>query len=75
MNTDTLAPPASLKTVIPWLLTLALLSVWGYGVLTANALGGFANAALISGAVMLMVSLIAGQRSTASSPPSPERTP
>ncbi|MDP1829206.1 MAG: hypothetical protein Q8L48_38435 [Archangium sp.] len=68
MNSDTLSAPASLKTVLPWLLTLALLSVWAYGVLTANSLGGFANGALISGAVMLMVSLIAGQRSIASSP-------
>lgn len=56
------------KRVLPWLLTLGLLSVWGYAVLTSNSLGGFANGALISGAVMLMVSLIVGQRPMASSP-------
>ena len=62
MNAAVSVAPARMMRIIPWTLTLALLSVWGFGASTASAMGGLTNAALISGAVMVLVSLFLGRR-------------
>ena len=45
-----------------WVLTLALLSVWAYGLMTANNMGGFVDVFLIAGAAMIFLTLVLGRR-------------
>ncbi len=54
--------PRPLKSILPWVLTFALLLVWSFGAITANRMAGFVNAFLIAGAVMVMVSLFLGRK-------------
>ena len=54
--------PRPLKSVLPWVLTGALLTVWSFGAITANRMAGFVNGFLIAGAVMVMVSLFLGRK-------------
>ena len=54
--------PHPLRSVLPWLLTFALLLVWSFGAITANRMDGFVNGFLIAGAVMVMVSLVLGRK-------------
>ncbi len=73
----TVAPEAPRRklvlTRILWLVTFALLSVWGFGCLTRNAMGGFVNGFLIATAVMVFVTLFIGQRAIPSPQPLPSR--
>lgn len=61
-----------LLRIVPWSITTALLGVWGYGVATSNAMAGFANAFLVAGAVMVLVSLFLGRRTVSQSQPNEE---
>ena len=58
----TTVPAAPLKRIIPWTITVALLSVWAFGACTANPMSGLANGSLIAGAAMVLVSLFLGRR-------------
>ena len=60
---------APVKRIVPWTITFALLSVWGFGACTASAMSGLTNGALIAGAVMVLVSLFLGRRIISESPP------
>ena len=62
------APPP-LKRIVPWTITLTLLSVWAFGACTANPMSGLANGALIAGAAMVLVSLFLGRRIISEAPP------
>lgn len=70
MNTDQtqadaeqgLGQQATFVSMVPWLVTVAFLLVFAFGVLTSNALGGVAEGALVASAAMAMVSLVLGRR-------------
>ena len=61
--------------IVPWTITAALLSVWGFGVATSNTMAGFVNAFLIAGAAMVLVSLFLGRRTISQSPTEEGITP
>lgn len=54
--------PRPLKSILPWVVTAALLLVWSFAAVTANRMDGFVNGFLIAGAVMVMVSLFLGRK-------------
>ena len=49
---------------MPWVITVALFLGWVFGCATADTPGGFADVCLIASAVMVLVSLFLGRRST-----------